>query len=204
MPPKVLNSPKVLQHLRQDPRLAAVIDRVGALRFTARSEGTHFGALARSIVYQQLSGQAAATIHGRLLALFDGREPLPAELLVVPDDRLRSVGLSRQKLAYLKDLARHATEGLLEVEKLSALPDAEIITQVTAVKGVGVWTAQMFLMFRLGRPDVLPVLDLGIRKAIQRLYRLRKLPDAQKIEKLAAQWRPYCSVASWYLWRSLE
>ncbi len=199
-----LGTPRVLAHLARDPKLARVIERVGPCRLTLRTEGSHFGAIARSIVYQQLSGKAAATIHGRVLGLFGGREPAPAELLAVSDEALRGVGLSRQKAAYLRDLARHAAEGLLELERLHELPDDEVIAQVTAVKGVGVWTAQMFLMFRLGRPDVLPVLDLGIRKAVQQAYGLRKLPEARKLEALAERWRPHCTVACWYLWRSLE
>jgi DNA-3-methyladenine glycosylase II len=201
---KRLATPRVLAHLARDPKLGAVIERVGPCRLTLRTEGSHFGAIARAIVYQQLSGKAAATIHGRFLDLFGGREPLPAELIAVPDETLRGVGLSRQKLAYLKDLARHAVTGELDMENLHELSDEEILAQVTAVKGVGVWTAQMFLMFRLGRPDVLPVLDLGIRKAVQRIYGLRKMPEAHKIEALAAKWRPHCTVACWYLWRSLE
>jgi DNA-3-methyladenine glycosylase II len=195
-------TPKVRAHLSQDERLARIIERVGPFKLKLRDEGTHFGALLRSIVYQQLSGKAAATIHGRVLALFGGREPEPAELLATSDETLRAAGLSRQKISYLKDLARHAGTGA--IDRLHELDDADVIAQVTAVKGVGVWTAQMFLMFRLGRPDVLPVLDLGIRKAIQRAYRLRKIPDATKIEALASKWRPHCTVACWYLWRSLE
>jgi DNA-3-methyladenine glycosylase II len=201
---KRLGTPKVLGHLRQDARLAKVIDRVGPCRLAPRAEGTHFGALLRSIVFQQLSGKAAATIHGRVLGLFGGREPTPGELLAVPEETLRGVGLSRQKLAYLRDLARHAGAGGLAVDRLHELPDDEVIARVTAVKGVGVWTAQMFLMFRLGRPDVLPVLDLGIRKAVKQVYGLRALPEARKLEALAEKWRPYRTVASWYLWRSLE
>jgi DNA-3-methyladenine glycosylase II len=195
-------TPKVHAHLRRDEKLARVIERVGPFKLTLRGEGSHFGALLRSIVFQQLSGKAASTIHARVLALFGGREPKPAELLAASDETLRAAGLSRQKMSYLKDLARHAEAGA--IDRLHELDDAEVIARVTAVKGVGVWTAQMFLMFRLGRPDVLPVLDLGIRKAVQRVYRLRKLPDAKKIEALASNWRPHCTVACWYLWRSLE
>ena len=198
--PRHLNTPKVIEHLSRDPRLARVIERVGAQRFVPLRDGSHFGALARSIIYQQLSGKAAATIHGRFLGLFGGREPEPADVLRCSDEALRAVGLSRQKLAYLKDLAAKA-EALVALHEL---PDDEVIARLTTVKGVGLWTAQMFLMFRLGRPDVLPVLDLGIRKAAQKLYGLRTLPDGQKLETLATKWRPYCTVASWYLWRSLE
>jgi DNA-3-methyladenine glycosylase II len=191
---------RVLTHLRRDPKLAAIIERVGPCRLVLRAEGTHFGALLRSIVYQQLSGKAAATILGRVRGEFGGRDPTPDELLGVDPERLRAAGLSRQKLGYLLDLARHADE----LERLHELDDAAVIETVTRVKGVGTWTAQMFLMFRLGRPDVLPVLDLGIRKAVQRAYRLRKLPEPTKLEALAEKWRPHCTVACWYLWRSLE
>lgn len=199
---KRLWTPKVRAHLGRDVKLARIIERVGPFKLQLREEGSHFGALLRSIVYQQLSGKAASTIHGRVLDLFGGREPRPAELLAASDEKLRAAGLSRQKISYLKDLARHADAGA--IDRLHELEDEEVIAQVTAVKGVGVWTAQMFLMFRLGRPDVLPVLDLGIRKAIQRAYGLRKMPDATKIEALASKWRPHCTVACWYLWRSLE
>jgi DNA-3-methyladenine glycosylase II len=201
--PKRLGTPKVLTYLKgRDARLARVIDRVGACRLVPRAEGSHFTALARAIVFQQLSGKAASTIYGRFAALAGGDEPTPARLNELSDEALRGVGLSRQKLGYLRDLARHAEDG--HFERLHELPDEEIIAEVTAVKGVGVWTAQMFLMFRLGRPDVLPVLDLGIKKGVQKVYGLRKLPDAKKIEGLAEPWRPYRTVACWYLWRSLE
>ena len=187
-----------------DPILAEVIRRVGPFRLTRRTEGTHFDAVCRSIIYQQLSGKAAETIHGRVLDLFGGRAPLPHELAATQDAMLRSVGLSRQKLSYLKDLASQVASGDLPIEALHELPDAEVIEALVRVKGVGRWTAQMFLMFRLGRPDVLPDLDLGIQKAIQRAYRLRKRPPPERVLKIGAPWAPYRTVASWYLWRSLE
>ena len=196
---------KALAHLRTaDPVMADVITRVGRCAYVVHPEGTHFHAVCRSIIYQQLSGSAAATIHGRVRALFGGRDPAPAELAVTPDEALRSVGLSRQKLRYLKDLATHAGDGSLPIETLHTLPDDEVISSLTRVRGVGTWTAQMFLMFRLGRPDVLPVLDLGIRKAVQRAYRMRKLPPPERVAKVGARWAPYRTVASWYLWRSLD
>jgi DNA-3-methyladenine glycosylase II len=199
-----LGSPRALAHLRRDARMGALIERVGPCRFTVRAEGTHFSALVRAIVYQQLSGKAAATIHGRVQALFGGSDPAPAELLAAPEAAMRGAGLSRQKLGYLRDLATRAAGGDLPIERLHELDDDALIAAVTRVKGIGIWTAQMFLMFRLGRPDVLPVLDLGIRKAVQRAYGLRKLPEARKLEALAQNWRPHCTVACWYLWRSLE
>jgi DNA-3-methyladenine glycosylase II len=195
-----LGDRRALAHLRRDPKLAAIMDRVGPFRLVPRTEGTHFAALARAIVYQQLSGKAAATIYGRVQALFGDRDPTPPALLAIAPETLRAAGLSKQKLGYLLDLARHADD----LDALHELADDDIIEQVTRVKGIGLWTAHMFLMFRLGRPDVLPVLDLGIRKAIQRAYRLRKLPEAAKIEALAEGWRPHRTAACWYLWRSLD
>lgn len=194
---------KALDHLRRHDRLAAVMARVGQKPPPPRAEGTHFAHLARAIVYQQLSGKAAATIHGRVVATCGG-ELTPASLLAASDEALRAAGLSRQKLAYLKDLAARSASGELPVERLHELPDDEVIAALRAVKGCGLWTAQMFLMFRLGRPDVFPVHDLGIRKAVQKLFRLRALPPPAKMEKLAEPWRPYRTTASWYLWRSLE
>ena len=195
---------KALAHLRQaDPILRKVIDQVGPCRLRPLTEGSHFEFIARSIIYQQLSTRAATTIHGRVQALCGGA--LSAEpLRRLADDALRSAGLSRQKLAYLRDLAAREAAGTLDTRHFPDLPDEDITRQLVQVKGVGVWTAQMFLMFKLGRPDVLPVLDLGIRKGVQRAYRLRKLPDAKRIEKIAAPWAPYRTVGSWYMWRVLE
>jgi DNA-3-methyladenine glycosylase II len=196
---------KAVNHLKgADPILARVIARVGPCRFRADESGSHFSAVVRSIVYQQLSGSAASTIHTRLLALYDGTTPAPDRLLETPDDVLRSVGLSRQKIAYMKDLARRVEEGEVPIHSLHELEDDAIIDALTRVKGVGRWTAQMFLMFRLGRPDILPELDLGIRKAIQLAYRTRTLPSVERVRKIGAPWAPYRTVACWYLWRSLE
>ncbi|MGH7719743.1 MAG: DNA-3-methyladenine glycosylase family protein [Gemmatimonadaceae bacterium] len=196
---------KAIQHLRRcDPTLARVIEQVGPCGFEARVEGSHFDAIVRAIVYQQLSGSAAFTIHSRLLNLYGGTPPLPAQLAATPDETLRGVGLSRQKIAYLRDLAARADSGALPVLRLHELEDAAVVEALTQVKGVGVWTAQMFLMFRLARPDVLPDLDLGIRKAIQRAYGLRKLPTVERIHRIGEKWQPYRTIASWYLWRSLD
>lgn len=193
-----------LAHLADaDPILGEVIARVGPCRFEARAEGSHFGALARAIVYQQLSGKAAGTIHGRFLDLFGG-EPTPAKLLATPDETLRGVGLSRQKLTYMQDLARHVEEGRLPLDEIARMEDDELIRALVAVKGVGRWTAQMFLMFRLGRPDVLPELDLGVQKAVMLAYRLPEMPKPKELAALGEKWRPYRSIASWYWWRSLE
>jgi DNA-3-methyladenine glycosylase II len=195
---------RALAHLRADPRLAQVIERVGPCRLAPRAEGTHFEHIVRAIVYQQLSGKAAATILGRVHALYGGRSPTPAEVMATGDDALRGAGLSRQKLGYLRDLAARVLGGDVPMDRLHDLPDDEIIAALTRVKGVGVWTAHMFLMFRLGRLDVLPTLDLGIQTAVQRLYRMRKRPKPAQVEKIGERWRPYATVASWYLWRSLD
>jgi DNA-3-methyladenine glycosylase II len=194
-----------VRHLKRvDPTLRRVIERVGPCRLTLRTEGVDFDHLARAIVYQQLAGKAAAAIHGRLLGLYGDRPPTPAELLGTPAARLRRAGLSRQKLAYLRALARHVHTGALPLGDLSDLADEAIIEAVTQVQGIGVWTAQMFLMFRLGRPDVLPALDFGIRNAVRLAYGLRTMPTAAQLERIAAPWRPYRTVACWYLWRSLD
>ncbi|HJU89807.1 MAG TPA: hypothetical protein VJ672_10470 [Gemmatimonadaceae bacterium] len=194
-----------VRHLKKsDPILARVIERVGACRFQTRDEGKHFDYVARAIIYQQLSGSAAATIFRRFHDIYGGRAPTPEELLATPEERLRAAGLSRQKIGYLFDLARKAQEREVDFENLHQLEDAAIVEALTRVKGVGVWTAQMFLMFRLGRPDVLPDLDLGIRKGIQRAYKLRKEPRADRVHRIGSAWAPYRTIASWYLWRSLE
>lgn len=186
-----------------DPRLGDVIRRVGPFRLTPPT-GTHFDAVCRSIIYQQLSGKAAATIHGRVLGLYGGRPPLPKELAETSDEQLRGVGLSRQKLSYLKDLASRVAASELQIESLHELSDEDVIEALVRVKGIGRWTAQMFLMFRLRRPDVLPDLDLGIQKGIQLVYGLRKRPTPKRVLRIGAVWAPYRTVASWYLWRSLE
>jgi DNA-3-methyladenine glycosylase II len=166
--------------------------------------GDAYGALLRSIVGQQLSTKAAATIYRRMLELFDGHAPTPRQLLAADPDAIRAAGLSRPKIAYLRDLALHVEEGTLELERLPDLPDEEVTAQLTAIKGLGQWTADMFLMFHLGRPDVLPVGDQGIRRAVQVEYRLRKLPDAKRLEKIGKPWRPHRTLACLYLWSSLD
>ena len=194
-----------LAHLRAaDPRLAAVIERVGECGFEARAEGTHFGAVARAIVYQQLSGKAAGTIHRRFEELYGGRAPTAEELLATPDERLRGVGLSRQKMSYLRDLAARVAAGEVPIESLDAMPDDEVVAALVRVKGVGRWTAQIFLMFRLGRPDVLPELDLGVQKGVQLAYGRRRLPTPKDVARIGAAWAPWRTIAAWYLWRSLD
>jgi DNA-3-methyladenine glycosylase II len=198
---------KATETLRADPVMARLIDEHGAIvRRDLKRErpGDAYGALVRSIVGQQLSTKAAATIYGRMLELFGGHTPTPKQLLKVNPDKIRAAGLSRPKIAYLRDLATHVEEGTLELEKLPDLPDEEVAAQLTAIKGLGQWTADMFLMFHLGRPDILPVGDQGIRRATMVEYRLRKLPDAKRLEKLAKPWRPYRTLACLYLWSSLD
>ena len=195
---------RAIAHLRKDPKLAAVIDRVGPYELSPQREGTHFEAVVRSIVYQQLSGKAAGTIHGRFLSLFTNSKPLPDALLGLTDEVMRGVGLSRQKIGYMRDLATKVVSGSVAIETLDEMSDDAIIDALVQVKGVGRWTAQMFLMFRLGRPDVLPDLDLGIQKGIQKAYRLRSLPKPARVLEIGAKWAPYRTMASWYLWRSLD
>jgi DNA-3-methyladenine glycosylase II len=196
---------EAIAHLKRvDPKLGDVIDRVGKRPPGPRTEGTHLGAIARAIVFQQLSGKAAGTIHGRFEQLFGGRAPTAEELLGTSDEKLRSVGLSRGKALYLKDLAARAASGALPVDRLHELPDEELLETLTAVKGIGRWTAQMVLLFRLGRLNVWPDLDLGVRKAIQRVYNLRRLPTPEQVQSRGSAWSPFASVAAWYLWRSLE
>lgn len=194
-----------LFHLRQaDPVLGGIIDRVGPCRLEARRTGTHYDALVRSIVFQQLSGKAARTIHERFRGIYPRRRPRPELVLATSDAALRAAGLSRQKIGYLRDLSARVADRSLPLAHLGRLPDDAIIEHLVQVKGIGRWTVQMFLMFRLGRPDVLPELDLGVQNAIQRAYGLRKRPTPKEVLRIGEPWRPYASVASWYLWRSLE
>ena len=189
-------------HLKKaDPVLAEIIERVG--RFRMNYDEPAFQSLAEAIVYQQLHGKAAATIFKRLTDL--AGEPLtPEGILKLSTEQLRGVGLSKQKLSYLRDLAARTQAGELNFARLLDLPDAEVIKQLTQVKGIGVWTAHMFLMFSLRRPDVLPTGDLGIQMAIRKHYRKRKLPKPMQMEKIARCWAPYRSVACWYLWQSID
>lgn len=194
---------KAIVHLKKsDPLLAAVIDRVGPCRIEYREP--EFSTLVRSIVYQQLSGKVAAVIFERFLQLLPRRKLTPGAVLRLSIADLRSAGLSNAKAAYILDLAEKTQARSIQFHELPALSDAEVIASLTQVKGVGVWTAHMFLIFALQRPDVLPVGDLGVRSAIKKLYGLEALPVPAEVERIAAVWRPYCSVATWYLWRSLD
>ncbi|HLW55464.1 MAG TPA: DNA-3-methyladenine glycosylase [Candidatus Angelobacter sp.] len=193
---------KALTHLRAaDPVLAAIIDQVGACKIAYR-EPT-FEALARAIVFQQLSTKAARTIYGRLEEAAGGRVT-PEGIQSLSVSEMRRAGLSKQKIGYIRDLAEHALSGKVDFARLPEMSDEEVIAALTDIKGVGEWTAQMFLIFALRRPNVLAVGDLGVRSAIKRHYNKRTLPKPAHIEKLAVTWHPYCSVACWYLWRSLD
>jgi 3-methyladenine DNA glycosylase/8-oxoguanine DNA glycosylase len=193
---------QAIRHLRtSDPVMAAIIDRVGA--YTIQYRPADFEALVRSIVYQQLSGRVASVIFGRL-AVAAGTPLTPERILKLRPARMRSLGLSAAKTEYIRDLARHTRDRKVIFEELDALDDTQVIERLTQVKGIGAWTAHMFLMFALQRPDVLPTGDLGIRNAIRKAYNLDRLPAPAEIEDLALRWRPWCSVASWYLWRSLD
>jgi DNA-3-methyladenine glycosylase II len=203
-----LAAPEAVEHLRAaDPVLRRLIDELGPLDEEARRRGRPadaYGALLRSIVGQQLSTKAARSIYGRITDMFGGRTPSPGELLAADPDELRAAGLSRAKVTYMRSLAEHVQSGRLELDRLDELSDEEISAELTAVKGLGAWTAHMFLIFHLGRPDVLPVGDLGVRRAAQRAYRLDELPTAAELERIGEPWRPHSSLASLYLWRSLD
>ena len=199
------NYRKSINHLKRvDPVLAEIIERVGPCRLRVASEGTHFEALTRSIVFQQLSGKAAATILSRVVALFPNCAPDALGVMRITDEQFRSAGLSRQKIGYLRDLAEKVASGALPLDAVESMQNDDLIAHLVQVKGIGRWTAQMFLMFRLGRLDVLPELDLGIQNAIQKAYRKRKRPTPKDVAKIGAKWAPHSSVASWYLWRSLD
>jgi len=193
---------KAVNHLKKcDPILRAIIEQVGPCRMEFGPPEFH--SLAEAIVYQQLNGKAAVTIFKRFAAL--AGEPLtPEGILQLTDEQLRKVGLSKQKSAYVKDLAAKTAAGLLDFSQLPEMPDEEVIKHLTQVKGIGVWTAQMFLMFTLRRPDVLPTGDYGVQAAIKKHYKKRQMPKPHIMEKIARPWIPYRSIACWYLWRSLD
>ncbi len=193
---------KAMLHLKSsDPVMRGIIERVGPCRI--QYGPAQFSSLAESIVYQQLNGRAAATIFERVLAL-TGRPLTPAGVLKLTDEQLRGAGLSKQKLSYLKDLAAKTNSGELDFARLPQLADEEVIAHLTQIKGIGVWTAQMFLMFTLRRPDVLPTGDYGIQNAIRKHYGKRKMPKPKEMERLARPWAPHRTLACWYLWKSLD
>ncbi len=193
---------EALNHLKSsDPVLAALIERVGPPRIQYREPS--FEILVRSIAFQQLNGKAASTIYNRLVEAAGGRIT-PDSILKLRPQKMRAAGLSRQKLSYIRDLARQTRTGQVDFARLPHLPDHEVIAHLTRVKGIGEWSAHMFLLFALRRPDVLPVGDFGVRNAIRILYRKRALPTPRQIERIAQPWHPHCSLAAWYLWRSVD
>jgi DNA-3-methyladenine glycosylase II len=193
---------KALDHLKKsDAILASIIARVGPCKMAYRDPT--FEMLARAIVFQQLSTKAATTIYRRLEEAAGG-SLTPEAIQNLSVGEMRRAGLSRQKLGYIRDLAEHALSGKVDFARLPAMSDEEVIASLTDIKGVGVWTAHMFLLFSLRRPNVLPIGDLGVRMAIQKAYRKRKIPTPKQVEQIAKGWHPYCSYAAWYLWRSLE
>ncbi len=200
---------KAIAHLREaDPVLAGLIEDLGPRGLDDGRDSSphdHYGTLVRAIVGQQLSTKAAASIFARLTERYGGRTPTPEEVLAAEPEELRAAaGLSRSKVGYLRSLAEHVLDGELELKRLDELEDEQVVAELVAVKGLGVWTAQMFMMFHLQRPDVLPVGDLGIRRAIERAYGLPGLPEPSEMEELAEPWRPYRTLACRYLWRSLK
>ena len=202
-----MNDPAVEHLARADDVMAKLIEEHGELDLEARRRGRPadaYGALLRSIVGQQLSVKAARSIYERLTELFGGRTPTPQELLDADEVALRGAGLSGAKVRYLRSLAEHVQDGGLHLDSLTEMSDDEVIAELTAVKGLGVWTAHMFLIFHLERPDVLPVGDLGVRRAVERQYGLESLPDAETLERLGERWAPYRSLAALYLWHSLD
>ena len=190
--------------MRRDPVLGRIIKARGPCGLRVDREADIFCGLVQAIISQQLSTKAAATIHGRVLALLpDGGPATPAGFEPIAESDLRAAGLSRQKVAYIRDLSRKALDGTLQTDALASMDDEAVIAELTKIKGIGRWTAEMILIFRLARPDVLPVGDLGIVKAAQKAYGLRKPPDAKRLLAIGERWKPYRSVASWYLWASL-
>jgi DNA-3-methyladenine glycosylase II len=190
-----------IRHLKKDPVLGPIIERHG--KFAMNYGEPVFEYLVRSIVYQQLSGRVASVIYGRFRDALGG-SITPEAILKLRPERMRKLGLSGQKTTYIRELAKHTKNGTVVFERLPEMTDDEVIEHLTQVKGIGVWTAHMFLIFALRRPDILPTGDLGIRTAIQKAWNLPDLPKPPEIEKIAAGWRPWASVASWYLWRSLD
>ena len=192
---------------RADAALGELIGRIGPCELGLRRRGRYFPALVEAIIYQQLSAKAASKILARFRALYpsgSGRFPTPAEVACTPARRLRTAGLSSQKISYLHDLSRRLEDGSFPLRRISAMDDEEVIRRLTEIKGIGRWTAEMFLIFTLGRPDVFPATDLGIRKAVQRLYGQDELPAPRALAELAGRWAPHRSVAAWYLWASVD
>jgi DNA-3-methyladenine glycosylase II len=205
--PYPFNHLAAVRHLRRcDAKFEDLIARVGRFRMELDTHPTPYEALLEAIVYQQLNGKAAATIFGRVKEhVGAGNIPTPEQILAASDATLRGAGLSRQKLAAIRDLAQKTAEGIVpSMEEVQHLGDEEIVTRLTAVRGVGVWTVHMMLIFRLGRPDVLPTLDYGVQQGFKLAYRKRKLPKPKELLAFGERWKPYRSVASWYLWQAVH
>jgi len=206
MPASVLSSPgyisKARNHLRRrDPVLAGVMDRVSA-RFDIRPSRNRYRALVGAIITQQLSGRSAGAISGRFAAMYDAPYPRPADVVATPDSRLRKVGLSVRKIECIKEISRMIEDGRIRLDRAGRMTDDHIKAALTEVKGVGRWTAEIFLMFGLGRPDVLPVGDLGLRKGVMLFYGLPGMPSEDEVEEIAQAWRPYRTIATWYIWKA--
>ncbi len=194
---------KGVSHLkRNDPALAKIINRLGPYEF--HLDNDHYEALVGSIIFQQLAGAAAQAILNRFKQIYDGKIPRPRQYLDTEEKHLRASGLSPQKIRYIRDLSERIENGALDLKRFSDLPSEEVVKELDEVRGIGRWTAEMFLIFVLGRTDVLPVDDLGLQKAARKIYRLRKLPTKEKFGQLSKNWHPYCSIATLYLWRSQE
>ncbi|MGA2410607.1 MAG: DNA-3-methyladenine glycosylase [Candidatus Binataceae bacterium] len=194
---------EAVAHLRQaDPVMAAIIDRVGPLKIGYRRE--RFPALAHAIIFQQLAGRAAQTIHDRFVLAIGGGLPTPEAVLAASDEVLRGAGLSRGKMAYLRDLASHVQNRSLDFKRMPRMDDDEIIAHLTRVKGIGRWTAEMFMMFNLRRPDILPVDDLGVRMAVMKAYGMREAPLPKQLREFGERWKPHRTAAAWYLWQSMR
>ena len=188
-----------------DPVMRTMLERIGPCDLRrGRPRGQHFAELARAITYQQLAGRAAAAIHGRFVALFDGAPPTPEAVLALPVDRLRGAGLSGSKTASIRDLAEKVVDGSVQLDRIARLPDDEIERELTLVRGIGPWTAEMFLIFQLGRLDVWPVEDFGVRNGYARLYGLADVPPPRELMQFGDRFRPYRTVAAWYCWRAAD
>jgi DNA-3-methyladenine glycosylase II len=190
-----------VEFLQKDPQLAVIIDSVG--NYKLKRKNHHFSTLIESIISQQIATSAAEAIFKRFKKLYP-KFPTASEVLSTRKSKLRTVGLSSMKIEYLKDLARHVEEGKLNMKSLSKMNDEDVITHLTQVKGIGRWTAEMFLIFSLGRQDVFPVDDLGLRKGVQILFSLSEIPKPKEVEKLGERWKPYRTIATWYLWKSQQ
>jgi len=195
-------SQNAIRVLKKDPKLFKIINEVG--KFQIKTTRNYYESLVEAIITQQLAGSAAKAISNRFRDLYDRRFPKPIDVINTPDSKLRRVGLSRPKIKYIKELSRYIESKKLNMRSLSKLSDEEVIEHLTQIKGIGRWTAEMFLIFSLGRMDVLPVGDLGLRKGIQMYNASDDLPNAVEIERLAEKWRPYRTVATWYIWKSLD